>query len=91
MKLSDRPRRLAGPQHGRFHFGFGRSPWAVRFLLTNDDSDNAFAVYAFMLFEAQRQGKGRAAQTATNSDDVIGPARHEAPPFCCGAMLQPSE
>jgi hypothetical protein len=53
MKLSDRPRRLAGPQHGRFHFGFGRSPWAVRFLLTNDDSDNAFAVYAFMLFEAQ--------------------------------------
>ena len=42
-------------QHGRFDFGFGRRSWAVRFLLTNDDCDNAFAVSALMLFEAQRR------------------------------------
>jgi len=47
-------RRLAGPPHGCFHFGFGRRSWAVRFRLTNDDCDNAFPVSALLLFQAQR-------------------------------------
>jgi len=56
-------RRLAGPQHGRLHFGFGRRSWAIQFPFTIDDCDNAFnafAVSALMLLEGQDRNAARA-------------------------------